>query len=87
MLLTYLGMLVSFVGIILTMQGSPYAALICLLRSGVCEMFDGRVAATRVRKKKEKCFGIQIDSLSDLICFGVLPALIVSQLAGGNLSF
>lgn len=87
MLLTYLGMLVSFVGIILTMQGSPYAALICLLLSGVCDMFDGRVAATRLRTKQEKCFGIQIDSLSDLICFGVLPALIVSQLAGGNLSF
>lgn len=83
-LLTYLGMLISFAGIILTMQGSPYAALICLLLSGICDMFDGRVAATKVRTRQEKCFGIQIDSLSDLICFGVLPALIVCQLAGAN---
>lgn len=48
-------------------------------------MFDGRVAATKIRTQSEKCFGIQIDSLSDLICFDVLPALIVSHLAGGNL--
>ena len=50
-LLTYLGMLISFAGIILTMQGSPYAALICLLLSGICDMFDGRVAATKVRTR------------------------------------
>ena len=28
------------------------------------------------RTKNEKRFGVQIDSLSDLICFGVLPSLI-----------
>ena len=38
-------------------------------------MFDGTVAATKQRDMREKRFGIQIDSLSDLICFGVLPAL------------
>ena len=40
-------------------------------------MFDGTIASTKVRTPQEKCFGIQIDSFSDLICFGVLPAIIV----------
>ena len=40
-------------------------------------MFDGTIASTKERTAQEKCFGIQIDSLSDLICFGVLPAVLV----------
>ena len=52
-------------------------ALVCLVAAGFCDMFDGKIAATRQRTKAEKRFGIQIDSLSDLISFGVLPALIV----------
>ena len=47
-------------------------------------MFDGTIASTRIRTEQEKCFGIQIDSLSDLICFGVLPGLIVYSLNPGN---
>ncbi len=51
-------------------------------------MFDGAVAATKQRDAREKKFGIQIDSLSDLICFGVLPALFTYQIGGkGHLVF
>ena len=39
-------------------------------------MFDGKVARTRKRTEPEKRFGIQIDSLCDLICFGLLPGAI-----------
>lgn len=45
-------------------------------------MFDGKIASTMKRTKQEKRFGVQIDSLSDLICFGALPALIVLQYSG-----
>lgn len=81
-LLTYAGMLISFAGISFAVQGQFQAALICLLLSGVCDMFDGKVAATRPRTPQEKRFGVQIDSLSDLICFGVLPAVLVSAVDG-----
>ena len=54
-------------------------ALIFLMIAGFCDMFDGKIASTMKRNKSEKRFGIQIDSLSDLICFGVLPAFIVYQ--------
>ena len=38
------------------------------------------------RTKEEKSFGIQLDSLSDLVCFGVLPAVIGYQI-GINRSY
>lgn len=75
-ILTYLGMLSGFFGILCTFNGHTGAALLCLLGAGVCDVFDGKVASTKKdRTRSEKRFGIQIDSLSDLICFGVLPAV------------
>ncbi len=83
-ILTYLGMLSGFAGILCAFGGNTGWALNCLIFSGVCDMFDGKVASTKKdRSRSEKRFGIQIDSLSDLICFGVLPALIVYALGGG----
>lgn len=77
-ILTYIGMLVGFAGMLFATKNNINYALLCLVLSGFCDMFDGAVASTRKRTKKEKRFGVQIDSLSDLICFGVLPAIIVS---------
>ncbi len=85
-ILTYLGMLISFAGIVFTMNGHILPALICLMVSGVCDMFDGKIASTKVRTIQEKRFGIQIDSLSDIICFGVLPSIIVYMISGGNIA-
>ena len=40
-------------------------------------MFDGKVARTKKeRTHQEKQFGIQLDSLCDIVCFGVLPCMI-----------
>ena len=42
-----------------------------------CDTFDGKVARSKKdRTTQMKKFGIQIDSLSDLIAFGMLPACI-----------
>ncbi len=81
-ILTYIGMLTGFVGIVYA--GDPSKAVICLMLAGFCDMFDGAIASTKVRTQREKCFGIQIDSFSDLICFGALPAIIVYSQSKGN---
>ncbi|MBR0091924.1 MAG: CDP-alcohol phosphatidyltransferase family protein [Lachnospiraceae bacterium] len=78
-ILTYLGMAVSFAGITWTIDGRTEMGILCLLVAGVCDMFDGMVASLRERTKQEKRFGIQIDSLSDLISFGVLPVIIACR--------
>ena len=83
--LTYAAMLVSFGGIHFTLRGDYRLALLCLMLSGILDMFDGRVAATKKNRSRfERHFGIQIDSMSDLICFGVLPAIIMYCFAGGG---
>ena len=83
-ILTYIGMLSGFAGINYIWHGDLKMALICLMICGICDMFDGKIASTMERTKQEKRFGVQIDSLSDLICFGVLPSLIVMQCAEGS---
>ena len=75
-ILTYLGLISSIIGIYFSVEYHPFIGIICLLVSGLCDMFDGKVARTRKRTRQEKDFGIQLDSLSDLICFGVLPIMI-----------
>lgn len=74
-ILTYCGMLSAFCGIFLSIGEHYLDAVFCLMLAGVCDMFDGAVANTKKRTIQEKRFGIQIDSLSDLISFGVLPAV------------
>lgn len=83
-ILTYIGTVFGFMGITYTFGGSLRMALICLMVAGFCDMFDGKIASTMKRTKQEKRFGIQIDSLSDLVCFGVLPAMIGFRCSGGK---
>lgn len=80
-ILTYGGMLSAFLGILQVMHGNYGDAVLCLMIAAVCDMFDGLVAATKARDDREKRFGIQIDSLSDLISFGVLPGVFVYRIA------
>ena len=85
-ILTYIGFLSGFAGILCAFEGNVTAAVLCLIGAGVCDVFDGKVASTKKdRSRSEKRFGIQIDSLSDLVCFGVLPAVIVYSLGGSEL--
>ena len=75
-ILTYLSLVSSAIGIKFAYQGKLGAAICCLLISGVCDMFDGVVARTKKnRTADEKNFGIQLDSLCDVVCFGVFPAV------------
>jgi len=84
-ILTYIGLGFSIIGITFAINDYFTLALICLLVSGFCDMFDGRIARTmKNRTELEKNFGIQIDSLCDLICFSVFPA-IFGYCLGGNI--
>ena len=78
-ILTYLSLGLSIMGIVVSLQqsGHPYIGIFFLLACGLCDAFDGKIARTKKnRTDAEKKFGIQIDSLSDLVAFGVLPACI-----------
>ena len=76
-ILTYIGFVFGLVGIAAALEwGYTTFAIVCLLLAGLCDAFDGKIASTMKRTPEEKAFGIQIDSLCDLVSFGVLPAAI-----------
>jgi len=82
-ILTYFSLLSATTGIVVSLSGGghPYYGCFFLLFCGFCDAFDGKVARTKQgRTKAEMDFGIQIDSLSDLVAFGVLPACIGTAL-------
>jgi len=82
-ILTYFSLLSATTGIVVSLSGNghPYYGCLFLLFCGLCDAFDGKVARTKKgRTQMEKDFGIQIDSLSDLVAFGVLPACIGAAL-------
>lgn len=72
---TYLASILGLFGVFMAIDGQIMPAIFCLLLSGFLDSIDGRIARTKKnRSESEKRFGIQIDSLNDIICFGVLPA-------------
>lgn len=88
--LTYLSLLSAGTGIVVALSGHghPFLGIFFLLFCGLCDAFDGKVASTKKnRTDMERKFGIQIDSLSDLIAFGVLPACIGAAFIRVSLAF
>ena len=77
-ILTYISLVSGVLGIKFSYDGRVGLAVCCLVFSGICDMFDGAVARTKKdRTEDQKNFGIQLDSLCDVVCFGVLPAIIL----------
>lgn len=76
-ILTYIGLVSTFIGITRVFEGEYMLAIFCLIVSGLCDMLDGVIARThKTRSEQAKKFGIQIDSLCDVICFGAFPAIL-----------
>ncbi len=64
----------GFYAIIAAMQGRFEPAVIAIFMAAVFDGMDGRVARMT---NTQSAFGEQYDSLSDLVSFGVAPALVV----------
>lgn len=74
-ILTYLSVISAVTGMVFAHKGAFGAAMLCLFVSGFCDAFDGTVARTKKnRTEDEKAFGIQLDSLCDVVSFGAAPA-------------
>lgn len=77
-ILTMCGTFLAFIGIILAINDHFTFSAFCLFLCGVCDGFDGKLARMKRYKKEQKVYGAQLDSLSDVICFGVFPAILTS---------
>lgn len=78
---TYISLISSIMGMFFAIDGKLPLAVFCLAFSGLCDMFDGKIARTKKNRiDDEKAFGIQIDSLCDIVCFGIFPIILGYQL-------
>ena len=75
-LITTGAMFGGFFAIVAAVDGKFSAAAIAVFVAMVLDALDGRVARLT---KTESSFGKQFDSLSDMVAFGVAPALIVFE--------
>lgn len=80
-LLTYMSLASALAGMLLAGRERFTAAILCLAACGICDAFDGIVARSKKnRTEEQKSFGIQLDSLVDVIAFGVFPAVLCYQM-------
>lgn len=77
LVLTLLSLVSAVFGMTQAIDGRFKLSIICLAFSGLCDAFDGKVARTKKnRTDDERSFGIQLDSMCDMVAFGAFPAVI-----------
>ena len=64
----------GFFAIVAAINGKFEAAAMAIFAAGILDTMDGRVARLT---RTESEFGAQYDSLSDMVAFGVAPALVI----------
>lgn len=84
--ITSMNLLCGTVGVILALQGELSAAFYLMLAASVCDFLDGMAARAL---KAYSAIGKELDSLADLISFGLLPSLMLHRrlLEGGLTGF
>ncbi len=73
-LFTTLGLFAGFYAIIAAINGAFDTAALAIFIAGVMDGVDGRVARMT---NTQSDFGAQYDSMTDLIAFGLAPALLI----------
>lgn len=77
-LITLTNLLFGCLGLIFAAWGDFQAAAYCIMLAAVCDFFDG--FAARLLKAASP-IGKDLDSLADVVSFGVLPGLMLFQLS------
>jgi CDP-diacylglycerol--serine O-phosphatidyltransferase len=72
------GLFAGFYAIIATLQDDYRLAAMMILLAQLCDVLDGRIARLT---RSTSSFGIQYDSLADLVAFGVAPGILVYEWA------
>lgn len=73
-LFTIAGLFAGFYAIVTAMEGYFNYAAIAIFVAMIMDFFDGRVARLT---NTQSAFGAELDSLSDMVSFGVAPALVI----------
>ncbi|MCK5535460.1 MAG: CDP-alcohol phosphatidyltransferase family protein [Bacteroidales bacterium] len=83
-----LGLLSAVFGIYFAIEGYFLASVISVLWAVLFDWFDGIIARNmKGRTKEQGVFGGQLDSMIDIVSFGILPAIFLLSYGNYNLWF
>ncbi len=83
-----IGLLSAVLGIYFAIKGNFPAAIIGVLWAVLFDWYDGIIARKlKGRTKIQGVFGSQLDSIIDIVSFGVLPAIILLSYGNYNVWF
>ncbi len=82
--ITSMNLLCGVVGVILSLEGRLEAAFIMMLAAAACDFMDG-LAARLLHATSG--IGKELDSLADVVSFGVLPAIMLCMIGGSHCTF
>ena len=77
--ITSTNLLCGVVGVIFTLNGRPDTGFICMILGAVFDFFDGLSARLL---KASTGIGKELDSLADMVTFGVLPSVMLFKMGG-----
>lgn len=80
--ITSMNLLCGVVGVILTLGGRLDLGFICMILGAVFDFFDGFAARML---KASSGIGKELDSLADMVTFGVLPSVMLFMAGGTNI--
>ena len=80
--ITSMNLLCGVVGVILTLGGRPDQGFVCMLLGAVFDFFDGFAARML---KASSGIGKELDSLADMVSFGVLPSVMLFVVGGTDI--
>ena len=79
--LTYVSLLAGIMAIATSLANRPGLAGALIALSVIADTFDGRFARLFVRSPAQREIGVQLDSLSDAIAFGITPCICLASLS------
>ncbi len=83
-----LGLLSAMFGIYFAVEGKFLASIIAVLWAVVFDWYDGIIARKmKGRTKEQGIFGAQLDSMIDIVSFGVFPAVLLLSYGNYNVWF
>ena len=82
--LTILNMFLGFLSIIFIMKGQYFDAGLFILLAGLMDIFDGKIARSLGISSK---FGVEFDSLADVVSFCVAPSLLIYNIYCANINY
>jgi CDP-diacylglycerol---serine O-phosphatidyltransferase len=81
-LLTYVALAAGLSAVAAALQGSAAGAGVFLAIAALADTFDGRFARSFARSTNLAAIGVELDSLTDAVSFGVAPVVATSILMG-----